>query len=33
MNLMKVDGYHAKIEYDEDTDQFWRSGFLWNKPR
>ncbi len=22
MNLMKVDGYHAKIEYDEDTDQF-----------
>ena len=22
MNLMKVDGYHAKIEYDEETDQF-----------
>ena len=22
MNLMKVDGYHAKIEYDEATDQF-----------
>ena len=22
MNLMKVDGYHAKIEYDEDKDQF-----------
>ena len=22
MNLMKVDGYHARIEYDEDTDQF-----------
>ena len=22
MNLMKVDGYHAKIEYDEGTDQF-----------
>ena len=24
MNLMKVDGYHAKIEYDEETDQFRR---------
>lgn len=22
MNLMNVDGYHAKIEYDEVTDQF-----------
>jgi predicted HicB family RNase H-like nuclease len=22
MNLMKVDGYHAKIEYGEETDQF-----------
>jgi predicted HicB family RNase H-like nuclease len=22
MNLMNVDGYHAKIEYDEETDQF-----------
>ena len=22
MNLMKVDGYHARIEYDEETDQF-----------
>ena len=22
MNLMKVDGYQAKIEYDEETDQF-----------
>ena len=22
MNLMNVDGYHAKIEYDEGTDQF-----------
>jgi predicted HicB family RNase H-like nuclease len=22
MNLMKVNGYHAKIEYDEETDQF-----------
>jgi len=40
MNLMKVDGYHAKIEYDEETDQFrgeilgiyWGSGLLWIKP-
>jgi len=22
MNLMTVDGYHAKIEYDDETDQF-----------
>ena len=22
MNLIKVDGYHAKIEYDEETVQF-----------
>jgi len=22
MNLMNVDGYHAKIDYDEETDQF-----------
>ena len=22
MNLMNVDGYHAKIAYDEETDQF-----------
>jgi predicted HicB family RNase H-like nuclease len=22
MNLMNVDGYHAKIGYDEETDQF-----------
>lgn len=22
MNLMKVDGFHARIEYDEETDQF-----------
>jgi predicted HicB family RNase H-like nuclease len=22
MTLMKVDGFHAKIEYDEETDQF-----------
>jgi len=22
MNLMTVDGYHAKIEFDEETDQF-----------
>jgi len=22
MNLMNVDGYHTKIEYDEETDQF-----------
>ena len=22
MSLMKVDGYHAKIAYDEETDQF-----------
>jgi predicted HicB family RNase H-like nuclease len=22
MNLMTVDGYHAKIDYDEETDQF-----------
>jgi predicted HicB family RNase H-like nuclease len=22
MNLMNVDGYHAKINYDEETDQF-----------
>jgi predicted HicB family RNase H-like nuclease len=22
MNLMSVDGYHAKIDYDEETDQF-----------
>jgi len=22
MNLMKLDGYHARIEYDEETDQF-----------
>jgi predicted HicB family RNase H-like nuclease len=22
MNLMKVDGYHARIEYDDETDQF-----------
>jgi len=22
MNLMNVDGYHAKIDYDEKTDQF-----------
>jgi predicted HicB family RNase H-like nuclease len=22
MNLMKVNGYHAKIEYNEETDQF-----------
>ena len=22
MNLMNVDNYHAKIEYDEETDQF-----------
>ena len=22
MNLMNVDGYHAKIDYDEQTDQF-----------
>jgi len=22
MNLMTVDGYHAKIEYNEETDQF-----------
>lgn len=22
MNLMNVDGFHAKIEYDEKTDQF-----------
>jgi predicted HicB family RNase H-like nuclease len=22
MNLMKMDDYHAKIEYDEQTDQF-----------
>jgi predicted HicB family RNase H-like nuclease len=22
MNLMNVDGYHAKIEYDEETDLF-----------
>jgi len=22
MNLMKVDGYHARIEYNEETDQF-----------
>jgi predicted HicB family RNase H-like nuclease len=22
MNLMTVDGYHAKISYDEETDQF-----------
>jgi predicted HicB family RNase H-like nuclease len=22
MNLMTVDGYHARIEYDEETDQF-----------
>ncbi len=22
MTLMNVDGYHAKIEYDEETDQF-----------
>ena len=22
MNLMKLDGYHAKIEYIEETDQF-----------
>ncbi|MFN7631096.1 MAG: type II toxin-antitoxin system HicB family antitoxin [Cyanobacteriota bacterium] len=22
MNLMKVDGYNARIEYDEETDQF-----------
>jgi len=22
MNLMKVDAYHARIEYDEETDQF-----------
>jgi predicted HicB family RNase H-like nuclease len=22
MNLMNVDGYHAKIEYNEETDQF-----------
>ena len=22
MNLMTVDGYHAKTEYDEETDQF-----------
>jgi len=22
MNLMKVDGYHAKIKYDDETDQF-----------
>ena len=22
MNLMNVDGYHAKIEYDEETDKF-----------
>ncbi len=22
MKLMKVDGYHARIEYDEETDRF-----------
>ena len=22
MHLMNVDGYHAKIDYDEETDQF-----------
>lgn len=22
MNLMTVDGYHAKIDYDDETDQF-----------
>ena len=22
MNLMTVDGYHARIEYNEETDQF-----------
>ncbi len=22
MNLMTVDGYHARIDYDEETDQF-----------
>jgi predicted HicB family RNase H-like nuclease len=22
MNLMNVDGYHARIDYDEETDQF-----------
>jgi predicted HicB family RNase H-like nuclease len=22
MNLMKMDGYHAKIEFDEESDQF-----------
>ena len=22
MNLMNVDGYHARIEYDDETDQF-----------
>lgn len=22
MNLMTVDGYHAKIDYDRETDQF-----------
>ena len=22
MNLMNVDGYHAKIDYDEETGQF-----------
>ena len=22
MNFMKLDGYHAKIEYIEETDQF-----------
>ena len=22
MNLMNVDGYHAKIDYDEETDRF-----------
>jgi predicted HicB family RNase H-like nuclease len=22
MNVINVDGYHAKIEYDEETDQF-----------
>ena len=22
MNLMNVDGYHAKIDYNEETDQF-----------
>jgi predicted HicB family RNase H-like nuclease len=40
MNLMRVDGYHAKMEYNEETDQFrgddswdfWCCGLLWIKP-